>query len=96
MIFSSPEFLFAFLPLTLLGFVLLAGRMRLALGWLVLCSLFFYGWWEPVYLLLLGGSVAGNFLLAATMARNRGLSKSLLIFGVTANLAALGLSLIHI
>ena len=90
MIFSSPEFLFAFLPLTLLGFVLLAGRMRLALGWLVLCSLFFYGWWEPVYLLLLGGSVAGNFLLAATMARNRGLSKSLLIIGVTANLAALG------
>ena len=89
MIFSSPEFLFAFLPLTLLGFILLSGRMRLALGWLVLCSLFFYGWWEPVYLLLLGGSVAGNFLLAATMARRPALSKSLLVIGVSGNLAAL-------
>ncbi|NND55101.1 MAG: MBOAT family protein [Gammaproteobacteria bacterium] len=90
MIFSSPEFLFAFLPLTLLGFVLLAQRIRLALGWLVACSLFFYGWWEPMYLLLLGGSVVGNFALARAMARRPALSKMLLIIGVSANLAAIG------
>jgi alginate O-acetyltransferase complex protein AlgI len=43
MLFNSYVFLILFLPLTLLGFLGLArwtGR-RAAVGWLVLCSLFF-------------------------------------------------------
>jgi alginate O-acetyltransferase complex protein AlgI len=36
MLFNSHEFIFAFLPLTLLGFFLLGARSRnLALAWLV-------------------------------------------------------------
>ena len=58
MLFSSYEFLFAFLPLTLTGYFLVArwGREP-AIAWLVMSSLFFYGWWNPVYLLLIVGSM---------------------------------------
>jgi hypothetical protein len=31
------------------GFMLLMRRPQTAFGWLVLCSLFFCGWWKPVY-----------------------------------------------
>lgn len=90
MVFSSLEYLLVFLPVVLLGFVLLSGRARVALGWLVFCSLFFYAWWEPAYLLLLLGSMLFNFLIAGWMSRNRKLSGRLLAIGVTANLAAIG------
>ena len=90
MVFSSLEYLLVFLPVVLLGFVLLSGRARVALGWLVFCSLFFYAWWEPAYLLILLGSMLFNFLIAGWMSRNRKLSGRLLAIGVTANLAAIG------
>ncbi len=61
MLFNSVEFLFAFLPLALLGFFI-AARFghRLALGWLTLASLFFYAWWNPLWLPLLLASMAFN------------------------------------
>ena len=44
MLFNSYQFIFLFLPLTLLGFLLLSRKSReLAILWLVLASLFFYG-----------------------------------------------------
>ncbi len=91
MVFSSLEYLLVFLPAVLLGFVLLNTRThtRLALGWLVFCSLFFYAWWKPAYLLLLLGSILFNFLIAGWMSRNRRVSGKLLVIGVTANLAAI-------
>jgi alginate O-acetyltransferase complex protein AlgI len=55
MLFHTVEFLFFFLPATLLGYYLLAGfGVRVAIAWLAACSLFFYGWWSPRYLLLNG------------------------------------------
>ncbi|MFY1635011.1 MBOAT family O-acyltransferase [Solwaraspora sp. WMMB335] len=42
MVFSSPTFLFLFLPLTLLGY--LATPARLRNGWLLLASVLFYFW----------------------------------------------------
>ena len=89
MVFSCLEYLLVFLPVTLLGFVLASNRSRLALGWLVLCSLFFYAWWEPSYLLLLPGSMIFNFVLAGWMSRQPRLSGKLLAVGVTTNLAAI-------
>lgn len=45
MLFNSQEFIFAFLPLTLLGFFVLGAWSRaLALAWLTAASLFFYAW----------------------------------------------------
>src|SRR5215813_10749269 len=62
MLFHTVEFLFLFLPATLLGYYVL-GRIgiRAAFSWLAFCSLFFYGWWSPRYLLLIGGSIAVNY-----------------------------------
>ena len=49
MLFNSYVFVFAFLPATLLGFHLIGrrGDRRAAIAWLVLASLFYYGWWNP-------------------------------------------------
>jgi alginate O-acetyltransferase complex protein AlgI len=62
MLFSSFTFLFQFLPATILAFA--AARRhspRAGIIVLVAASLFFYGAWRPIYLLLLVASVAVNF-----------------------------------
>jgi alginate O-acetyltransferase complex protein AlgI len=100
MLFNSPEFLFGFLPLAMLGFFLCARvSSGLALGWLALASLFFYGWWNPQGVPLLLASIAFNFLVGRELfARNAGkrsgglgaLSpKTLLIAAIAINLALL-------
>ncbi len=67
MLFHSQVFILGFLPVCLSGFFLagrLAGRSA-ALCWLIAASLFFYGWWNPPFTLLLIGSIAGNFGLGS-------------------------------
>jgi D-alanyl-lipoteichoic acid acyltransferase DltB (MBOAT superfamily) len=63
MLFNSHVFIFAFLPVTLLVYYLLgrADRSVWARLWLVMASLFFYGWWNPSYLALILGSIAFNY-----------------------------------
>ncbi|HEX8297282.1 MAG TPA: MBOAT family protein [Chthoniobacteraceae bacterium] len=93
MLFNSFEFLLVFLPLALLGFAWLSRISETwAKTWLVLCSLFFYGWWSPVYLWLLGLSVVANYVLGAFLFRAPpGPAKSRwLAAGVGLNLLALG------
>jgi alginate O-acetyltransferase complex protein AlgI len=89
MLFSSYTFLFQFLPATLLAFAA-ARRHSPRAGIMVLlgASLFFYGAWRPVYLLLLLASIAVNFCLGLRMQdplRRRATG----IFGVALNLAVL-------
>ncbi len=92
MLFNSPEFLFGFLPLVLGVYYLLARRSyRTALNWLVLASLFFYGWWNPAYLLLIGSSILFNYTLARWMLRRDvDQRKGPLVLGIGANLACIG------
>lgn len=99
MLFSSAQFVFAFLPLALVGYFAIARVLgaKASLWWLVACSLFFYGYWKPEYLPLLIGSVAVNFLIAlniqARVARAGPAVHSafvLLIFGIALNLGLLG------
>lgn len=71
MLFSSIEFLCGFLPLTLLVYYLLPGR-RLRNRFLLLMSLGFYAWGEPLYVLLMLFCIAGNYLLGRLAARYRG------------------------
>src|SRR5260370_8155174 len=68
MLFSSYPFLFQFLPATVLAFAA-ARRHSPRAGIMVLAgaSLFFYGAWRPVYLLLLIASIAVNFALGLRM-----------------------------
>lgn len=93
MLFNSFEFLLAFLPGTLIVFALLARFSQKASKiWLVVASLIFYGWWNPLCLPLLGISVIGNYLLGAFLFRAApGRAKrAWLAVGVALNLAALG------
>lgn len=68
MVFSSVPFLFFFLPIVLfLYWVLKGNTARNAL--LLLVSLLFYAWGEPVYIFLLILSVLCNWLLSLGMIR---------------------------
>jgi D-alanyl-lipoteichoic acid acyltransferase DltB (MBOAT superfamily) len=94
MIFNSYEFIFAFLPVMLLGYFWLL-RKRLVLGskvWLVGGSLFFYGYWNVVYIPLLLGSIFVNFFVGSAFSNDKPLKvskKSLLIFGILFNILLL-------
>src|ERR1700687_2480628 len=88
--FSTYTFLFQFLPEAALAFAA-SRRHSPRAGIMVLAgaSLFFYGAWRPVYLLLLIASVAVNFSLGLLMEDPlRRLAIGL--FGVALNLALLG------
>ena len=90
MLFNSLEFIFLFLPATLLGFFLL-GRWRqdLAAAWLALASLAFYAWWSPTYVLLLLGSITFNYFFGLRIAHATSHRHTWLIVAIAANLVAL-------
>lgn len=95
MLFNSYQFIFLFLPLTLLGFLIVSRKSQgLAIFWLVLASLFFYGWWNPVYLFLIIGSMLLNFLVGRLLGGKGSYSELqrrwILALGITLNLSALG------
>src|SRR5262245_57696746 len=94
MLFNSHEFIFLFLPLTLFGFFAIAAvNHKLAAGWLTAASLFFYGWWNPVYVGLLVASFLFNYALGVRIVRARGeprRCRRLLVAAVTVDLAVLG------
>ena len=95
MLFNSYVFIFAFLPVTLLGFFRLGRRWPLiAAAWLTAASLFFYGWWNPLYVWLLAVSIVFNYACGVAITRavargDRGMRKRMLAFAVTVNLAVL-------
>lgn len=59
MVFSSLFFTFAFLPVTTLLYYLVGKRFRDFV--LLVASLFFYAWGEPIYVLLMCGSIVINY-----------------------------------
>ena len=98
MLFNSYEFIFVFLPITFfIYFYLNSKRLTTASkAFLVFSSLFFYSWWNIVYLPLilismLFNYVIGNSLNSKKEENKKSFSKkSILIFGIVANLALLG------
>ena len=97
MLFNSYEFIFVFLPVSFfIYFYLNHKRLTIASkGWLVFASLFFYSWWNIVYLPLILVSVLFNFSIAKAMegfieSRKTFLSKnSLLKIGLLFNIGLL-------
>ena len=101
MLFNSYIYLLVFLPIVLIGFHLMRrAPLRLALAWLVLASLVYFGWWKPSetapwspkYLFLILGSCLGNFQIGRWISSKRGTrkGKGALFSGVGANLLLLG------
>jgi D-alanyl-lipoteichoic acid acyltransferase DltB (MBOAT superfamily) len=97
MLFNSYEFLFAFLPATIVVF-LLVGRVSRswALGWLIVASLFFYAWWRPVNLFIIGPALVANFAFAKVLEKlvaegsRPQMAKLVLVTAITLNICLLG------
>ncbi|MCY2995436.1 MAG: MBOAT family protein [Planctomycetota bacterium] len=62
---------------------------RLRLPWLLLSSYVFYGWWNPVYLLLVAGATVVDWLAVIGMAKTRW-KKPWVALSVGSNLSLLG------
>lgn len=92
MLFNSFIFIFAFLPVALGGYLLtrLLFKETVWVIWLAACSLLFYAWWKPVYLILIVASILVNYTIGKKMGVSRGRPKKmLLILGVVMNLGVL-------
>lgn len=70
MLFNSYEFIFVFLPVTVLLFLKFRqlGFHRPPLQFLLAASLFFYAWWNPKYLFLFAGSMTFNYSASRLLA----------------------------
>lgn len=90
MVFSSILFLFRFLPIFMICYFLAPGRMKNFI--LLLGSLFFYAWGEPVYVLLMLFSTVSDYLHGRLIGRYRGkgISKVFLVSSIIVNLLVLG------
>ena len=91
MLFNSYEYIFLFLPVTFfIYFFLLKKRLLVgAKGFLVFASLFFYSWWNPIYLPIILLSMLFNYTVGNILNRdiqNTKVSKKMiLVFGILSN-----------
>ena len=91
MVFSSTPFLFIYLPIVLAVYYAVPKKARNL--WLFVVNLVFYGWGEPVYLLLMLFSIALNYAagrLIGQCGENRRRAKRILAADIVFNLAMLG------
>ncbi len=93
MVFSSLEFLFLYLPVTLICYYLAPMHLRNAVLFAV--SLIFYGWGEPRYLFLMLFTVALDYVCGYLVGRWRDAgdmrrAKAVMVTAIVLNLAILG------
>ncbi len=97
MLFNSYIFIFAFMPFVLFGYFALnhLGYLRAGKLFLLGGSWLFYGWWNPIYLPLLLGSIVVNYTIAGKIqsyGRSREVippKKRLMLLGVCLNVSLL-------
>ena len=87
MLFSSLLFLFVYLPVTLAVYFLVPSRWRNL--WLFLVNLVFYGWGEPIYILLMVFSITLNYVSGLLLTKHREKGKPILTLSIVLNLALL-------
>ena len=94
MLFNSYVFILAFLPVVLIATYAVRrfAGLRASISLLVIASLVFYGWNTPAYILLIGGSIVGNYGIGLAIAAAHGKRARSILFtlGVVGNLALLG------
>ena len=93
MVFSSIYFLAYFLPVVLILYYILPQSLKN--GWLFLASLFFYGWGEPVYILIMLFSTVFDYTNGRLIERfdaqgkHKTASKAVLVVSLVVNLGIL-------
>ena len=95
MLFNSVEFIFVFLPIALIVYFFLnkIKLIKMATGWLVVASLFFYSYWKLDYLPIILFSMIFNYAVGYTLSNEKKLKinrKMLMIFGILGNVCLLG------
>ncbi|MCR5108736.1 MAG: MBOAT family protein [Lachnospiraceae bacterium] len=65
MVFSSVIFLCFFMPVMIIGYYILPGKLRNL--YLVLGSLFFYAWGGPEYVFIMIASITGNYIFGVLL-----------------------------
>ena len=89
MLFSSLIFIMVFLPVVFIGSRILH-KNRYVNVFLLLASLFFYAWGEPVYVLLMLASIIVNYFAGLLMDKKRNHAKLILVLDTVFNLGLLG------
>src|SRR5262245_50201597 len=91
MLFNSLEFIVLFLPVVVgLHFAFARWSAGAAVCSTAVCSLAFYAWWNPPFILLPVVSIAANYLLARQMMQtDQARARWLFIAGIVGNLAVL-------
>ncbi|MDD3219372.1 MAG: MBOAT family protein [Lachnospiraceae bacterium] len=87
MIFSSIFFIFMFLPAVIILYYIVPKQLKNVV--LLLASVFFYAWGEPVYVVLMLFSIAFNYTMGLDIfyrRKSKELAKRSLIFAVVVNL----------
>src|SRR5687767_9282597 len=94
MLFNSYAFLLLFLPITLIGYVIIGRTLgrNAVFGWLTAASLFFYGWWNWFFLALLLVSLLFNYAAGTWLSKldKRPPAKLVLGLSLAFNVAFLG------
>ena len=89
MLFNSVEYIFFFLPFVFFTTFFLNRRRHFTAAkiFLILASLFFYAWWNPVYLPIMLGSILFNYLFSLGIQQYK--SKTLLALTLVGNVGLL-------
>lgn len=95
MIFNSFEFIFLFLPLVIIVYFVINkfGNYTYSKIWLIVSSLFFYGYYNKYYLGIILASILFNYTIALFLHKyenNIKEKKILLLLGITFNILLLG------
>lgn len=100
MLFNSPLYIFVFLPIVVLFYFFLNKQRLIKAGkaWLVLSSMFFYGYWKSDYLFIIVASMLINYSVGMALQRNKrnrsqpnsSHLKATLVLGIVFNLGLLG------
>ena len=90
MVFSSLNFLFIFLPITMIVYFLVPFTVKNIV--LLIASIIFYAWGEPVYVILMVLSILYNYVAGLQMEKtfDKRQRKNQLILAVVVNIALLG------
>jgi alginate O-acetyltransferase complex protein AlgI len=90
MLLNSPEFIYFFLPFSIAVWWLLQKleREHDAQLLVIICSVYFYGWWDTRYIPLLIGNAIANFYVGQRISQTK--SKNLLMVSLLYNIGLLG------